>query len=503
MGIVFRQSVKSSIVVGAGAVLGIIVVLLSTQFLSKPVYGFIGTLTTYALTIGNLLLLGMHVTLAVYIHKYPAGELKRKVLISVCLILPALILCVVTLFYFILKSWVLIHFQRDDQVFMRRYYIWLPLFSLLFIYMYILEQYLGSQMKVAISAFMREVVLRSFSILLIILFGFGYISLDFLVIGSVLIYFIPVLLFYAIALKTEGFGFSFSFKSFSKPEYEELIHFSWYHFLLSISIILMSYMDVILLPLYDHSGFSSVAVYRVAIIFISFLQLPLKAFISASFTVMAKAFNDNDMVKAKDLFIRSSNNILIPTVAIGILLCCNLTNAIDVIKHGYSQIKPVFLILLMGNIINIATGMNDQVLSIAKYYKFNLYLSMLLIALLFVLIRFLVPVYGIYGAAWSTTTVLMIFNIAKCWFIWKKLDMQPFSINTLKILFCALPALAGGYFFPYFFNPDRHVYVHTFLDAIMRSGIILIIYVIMLVWLKPSKDLEEYLATVKKDKRLF
>ena len=68
MGIVFRQSVKSSIVVGAGAVLGIIVVLLSTQFLSKPVYGFIGTLTTYALTIGNLLLLGMHVTLAVYLN---------------------------------------------------------------------------------------------------------------------------------------------------------------------------------------------------------------------------------------------------------------------------------------------------------------------------------------------------------------------------------------------------------------------------------------------------
>ena len=123
----------------------------------------------------------------------------------------------------------------------------------------------------------------------------------------------------------------------------------------------------------------------------------------ASFTVLAKAFADNDMPKARDIFLRSSINILIPTVGIAVLLCCNLENAITVIKNGYTAIIPVFAILFIGNIVNIATGMNDQVLSIANYYKFNFYLSLFLMGVLFLLIRMLVPRYGIYGAAWSTT----------------------------------------------------------------------------------------------------
>jgi len=96
-----------------------------------------------------------------------------------------------------------------------------------------------------------------------------------------------------------------------------------------------------------------------------------------------------------------------------------------------------------------------------------------------------------------------VFNICKCVFVWRKLDMQPFSRNTLLTVIASIPAIAVGYFFPYFFEAGRHIYVHTFLDAIMRSTVIVIVYVGMLLWLKPSQDLEEYIASVKKNKRLF
>ena len=282
-----------------------------------------------------------------------------------------------------------------------------------------------------------------------------------------------------------------------------MVHFSWYHFLLTVSVLLMGYMDALSLPFYDRNGFSSVAIYSVAVFFVSFLQLPLKAMMPASFTVLAKAFADEDMVKAKDIFVRSSINILIPTVGIAVLLCCNLGNAIAVIKNGYTQIIPVFAILFIGNIVNIATGMNDQVLSIANYYKFNFYLSLLLMGVLFLLIRVLVPRYGIYGAAWSTTTILMTFNVIKYLFVWKKLDMQPFSKGTFFVVVAAAAALAGGYYFPHFFDQAHHVYIRTFADVALRSTVIVIIYAAMLLWLKPSPDLREYLTTVKKNKRLF
>ena len=503
MGIVFRQSAKNSIVVALGAILGALVIWLSTKYLTKPQLGFTRNLTNYAVTFSQLLLLGLSSTLAVYIHRFANNEHKRKALLTFCLLTPLVFVAIFTIAYFSLHTWILHHFQPADLPFMERYFSWLPLYTLLFMYMVLLEQYLGSLYKVAISAFMREVVVRVANILLILLYGFGYVSFDILVIGSVLIYALPVLIFLLLAMQSKGFGLSFNGGHFSKTEYKEMVHFSWYHFLLTISVLLMSYMDALSLPFYDHNGFSDVALYAVAVYFISFLQLPLKAMLPASFTVLAKAFADNDMPKAKDIFARSSINILIPTAGIAVLVCCNLNNVIMVIKNDYSEIIPVFAILFIGNIVNIATGMNDQVLSIANYYKFNFYLSLTLIGILYLLIRVLVPRYGIYGAAWSTTTILMLFNFLKYFFIWRKLDMQPFSRKTPLVIFAAAMALAGGYFFPHLFDQSHHVYIRTFLDVVIRSSVIVVIYMLMLLWLKPSADLEEYIASIRKNKRLF
>ena len=282
-----------------------------------------------------------------------------------------------------------------------------------------------------------------------------------------------------------------------------MAHFSWFHFLLTASVLLIGYLDALLLPFYDHQGFSAVAVYRVAVFLISFVLLPMKALIPASFTVLAKAFAENDLAKAGDLFLRSSINILIATLGISLVLCCSLPNLVLIMKEGYADIIPVFLILFAGNIVNVATGMNDQVLSITNYYKFNFYVSIVLLVVLFVLIRTLVPVYSLYGAAWSTTITLIVFNSIKCFYVWKKLRILPFSANTLLVLVAAVPALAVGYFFPHLFDLTEHKYLHAFMDTAVRSTLIIVVYFVMLLWLKPSQDMVEYLGTVRRNKRLF
>jgi O-antigen/teichoic acid export membrane protein len=503
MGIVFRQSVKTSLVIFFGAFMGAIIVWLSTKFIEKQQLGFIGNLSNQAVVLSQILLLGLNNTLAVFIHRYIDNDDKRKLLLSFCLFLPLISMAVISIFYFVFKGWILGHYQLEDQPLMLRYYIWLPVFTLFFIYQVILEQYLGSQMKVAIAAFMREVVLRALNIILILAYAFNYVDFKVLVIGTVLIYSVPPLIFLLLAIQTEGFGVSFQLNGFTKTEYKEIIHFTWYHFLLTLSIILIGYMDVITLPLYDHAGFSSVAVYRVAVFIISFLQIPSKGMIPATFTVLAQAIATDDRVKAKDIFVRSSINILIATIGMALLIGCNLGNAIAVMAKGYEDILPIFLILFIGRFADLATGLNDAVISITNHYKFNFYLALVLIAVLYLLIRFLVPRYGVYGAAWSTTITYVLFNIAKYLFVWKKLDMQPFSSKSLLVIVAAIPAVAGGYFLPYLFVPTRHIYVHAFLDVVLRSGVIIVIYLGMLLWLKPSRDLQDYIASIKKNKRFF
>lgn len=386
---------------------------------------------------------------------------------------------------------------------MDRFFLWMPLYILLFIYNIIFEQYLSSQMRVAVAAFMREVLLRLMNIVLIVLFIAGFISFDVLVIGTVLVYFIPLCVLIALAYRTEGFGLSRIFSDFSWTEYKDLLGFTWYHFLLTISALLMASMDALLLPLYDHQGFSAGAIFRVAVFLVSLLQVPYKAMLPASFTVLARAFADDDRPKAADLFRRSSINIFIATAGVSLVLCCDLGAIVQALGDKYAAAAPVFLILFAGNIVNIATGMNDQVLSITNYYKFNFYLSILLLVVLFVLIRTLVPQYSVYGAAFATALTMVIFNTAKCIFVWRKLGMLPFSASTLKVIVAALPPLAIGYFLPHLFTSVSNLYVGLFVDVCLRSGLIVIAYILMLLWLRPSADLEEYIAAIKKNKRLF
>ena len=196
MGIVFRQSAKNVIISALGAVLGALIIWLSTKYTTKQQLGFTRNLTNYAVTLAHIFLMGLSLTLVVYIHKYTNDKGKRKSLITLSLLIPTAALVIFTIVYFLLKGWILKHFQPDDAMLMSRYFIWIPVFTFFFVYIIILEQYLGSQLKVAVSAFMREIVLRITSIILLLLFGFGYIDFDTLVIGTVLSYFLPVLVFF-------------------------------------------------------------------------------------------------------------------------------------------------------------------------------------------------------------------------------------------------------------------------------------------------------------------
>jgi O-antigen/teichoic acid export membrane protein len=220
---------------------------------------------------------------------------------------------------------------------------------------------------------------------------------------------------------------------------------------------------------------------------------------------MTEAITAKRMDEANDIFMRSSLNIFIPTIIVAVLLCCNLKSIADVMGNGenYRSIEVVFLILFIGRLIDTATGMNDQVLSITDNYRFTFISAVSVCVLLYVSIRIFVPKYQMIGAAWSSTGTYVAYNAAKYLFVWKKLGMQPFSKNTLVVLLCAVPAVIVGYLLPDFFSTGRHIYKFTFFDVTLRSTLILLVYVLMLLWLQPSDDLKTYLASVKKNKRLF
>src|ERR1700677_4933174 len=144
MGIVFRQSVKTAIVLVAGAVLGGLMIWLSTKFVPKQQFGFINSFARWAIMLSTFVPLGLVSTLAVYIHRYANADNKRKALITLCLFIPLIITLLLSIVYLLIPTWLLHHFQPMDRPLMQQYYGWLPIYTLLFFYMAVLEQYLCS-----------------------------------------------------------------------------------------------------------------------------------------------------------------------------------------------------------------------------------------------------------------------------------------------------------------------------------------------------------------------
>lgn len=494
MGIVFRQSIKSTIVTLLGAVLGAFCNVAYVNVLEKQANGFRTTVFDQATILQIFILLGTTGTLLTYVQRYDTGA-KRKLLQTFSFLVPLAGAVLLLVPYLLFREEIIGLYAPKDSNMVARFYLWIPVLTLLWSYLNQMDAYLTGQHKSAVSAFVREVFIRVLNLILIALFYYGYISFTVFLAGCILAYAVAILVLVPVAMKTKGFGFSLQWNAFSRQEYRELIHFSWYHMLTAVSVVAMANVGSYMLGIFSRNGLDAVSVYGIAIFISSIMIIPYRAMTTAAFPSINAAYTNKDSATLADMFNRAAINILIVSVLMTILIGCNLHNVLFILRKGYDDVIPLVLVLLLGRLIDAATGLNTEVILISKYYKFNYQISILLVFLLIGFNYILIPRYDVIGAAWGTTLSLTIFNICKVIFLWKKMGLQPFSRYTMPVLFAGLVAGAAGYFLPQL--------PHFVLDAMIRSVLIIAVYGGLMLWLKPSADLRSYLASVKEKKRLF
>ncbi len=495
MGIVFRQSVKTSIVTITGAALGGIATYIYSHVLSDAEFGLVTSIIYAGALIQLVVMLGMPSTIAIYTQKYDTHSDKRKALLTIGLVVTLIVSSIFALLFFIFKDAVVSIFKPEDQTLISEYFFLIPVLIAIWASTTILDHYLIANVKIAISAFAREVLLRICNLTLLGLLFFDIVTIEQFIYGSVLIYLVPLIMLFIVSSRVEGFGFSTNLKAFTKKEYKDIIHFAWYHLLMVVSINALHYIDTLMLGPLDKEGIESIPAYRVAMYVATIMYIPFRGMATSSLPVLNDAYINNDHNKVSDLFTRAGVNTLIVSVAMFVLIALNLDNAVAILPEGYESVKPLVLILIIGKLIDMATGLNNELISISKYYKFNFWAAGLLLVMVYFLDRRFIPIYGTYGAAWVATGSLAVFNIMKMVYLYQKMKLHPFTNKSLLVVVAGLVAAGICYFIPYIYQPV--------VDAIVRSTAIVVIYTGMLLLLKPSEDLVVFLKNVKENKRLF
>jgi O-antigen/teichoic acid export membrane protein len=433
--------------------------------------------------------------LLTFIHRYTKNDPRKGVLFSTLLSIPLITTFIFCIPYFLFRHLILSKYQAIDQPYYDEFFVWVPVLTLLWSYMTIFEFYLIGIMKAALATFMKEVVLKVANLILLALFAFQFINFRFFVIGSVLSYSIPLAILIFYTNRDRKIRLSFDWKLFSKSETKEIFHFGWYHMLISIALNLVAYIDQLMLAPLSQEGSSVLAVYSIAIFLVSFVSIPYKAMLSAAIPKLNEAFIEKDNAHLALLFNRANLNILLATAFFGVLIICNLHNAVAILPKGYESLKPLFLILFLGRLIDVSTGLNQEFISITPHYKFTFWAATVYIVIALVGNRIFIPLYGVYGAAWVAAFSLAIYNIVKAVYLKHKFGLYPIEKKGLIIFPIVAVTYCISYLIPQFSNP--------FLDGLIRTPIVAIVMIALLLWLKPSDDVKEYWQTVKKKKRLF
>lgn len=498
MGIVIRQSVKSVLVTFAGIILGALVTVLSMRFFLRSDFGFTKNLITIALQVSYLGLFGFNATLLIYGQKFPPGHRLRGAFLCICVLFPLVISLLVILAYFLFKERWLAFYNPDDAAMIRKYFVLFPLLTFLSVVISWLESYLQSLHKTALQNFAREILARFIYIGLIVMYALSWISFQQFLWLYVMLYLVPIAFLLLIAKKNKGFIFRWEKGAFSTKEIKEFIRFSGYHMLTVISSVLILQLDVVLLGPLDRNGLEAVAVYGVAALAVSILRNPTRVIGLAATPSFSQYYHDGKIKELRHLFSRSAINMQILGVGMFVLAYLNINNIqqfVGFIQTGYSEIKGIILILMIGQLADMITGLNYELIGVTKYYRFNFWIALALLLIVIALNYFLIRYMGIYGAAWATTIGLVIFNIAKALFLWKKLKMQPFYKGSLFIFVAGAVSGLIAWSFPFFGN--------AFVDLVIRSTLMLLSFGVLLLWWKISPELNELVRNLRNRKKLF
>jgi O-antigen/teichoic acid export membrane protein len=208
--------------------------------------------------------------------------------------------------------------------------------------------------------------------------------------------------------------------------------------------------------------------------------------------LIAKSFEFERIDEVKKIYKQSSINQLILGCFVFLLVILNLDNIYQIMPAGETYKSGATVVLLIGlsKLIDMGFGVNSEIIVSSKLYKVNIYFVLILAVLTVSLNIWLIPIYGLTGAAFASLLAVLIFNLLKLIFIWSYLKFQPFSLHTLSVIGITLSC----YFIAQFVPILENVYLNT----LWVSAIIALPFMTLMLVFKPSKEITSLLLALRK-----
>lgn len=483
MGIIINQSLKNMVTTYIGFGVGAVNTLfLFTYFLEKEYYGLVSFLLSAANLIWPFLIFGVHSTLIKFFTSYKTrGEQDR--LLNLVLIIPALAALILGIFGLIFYSHLLEYFAGENSLVQP--YVWL-IFLIAFATAYFEVFFSWSKIyyKSTFGNFMKEVFHRVCISVLLFAVYFEWISVEIFIysISGVFVFRTILMAMYAFSLHKPRFRFQFPRNLSPVLKYSSLILLA-----ASVATVLLD-LDKVMIEYY--LPIENVAIYGIAVYIATVISVPQKAMHQITNPLTAEMLNNKDKSGLKDLYEKSSLNLLIVSGLIFIWIITNVNSLYELIPEEYDIGILVVLLISLVKLYDNLLGNNNSILFNSDYYRIVLGVGVILVVVAFILNLFFIPLYGIEGAAMASFIAFALYNSSKIFIVFNKFRIHPFTSKTWLALLLTVVLSTGFYFLNFSLNPVFNIAV----KGILAGGL----YLFIVHFFRLSEDISQVIERVIK-----
>ena len=148
--------------------------------------------------------------------------------------------------------------------------------------------------------------------------------------------------------------------------------------------------------------------------------------------MISKAINQWNFDKVKDLYKKSSLNLLI--ISGWFFLNVNLSAEYLLMlfeDKGYSTAISVILMISIAKLFSMSSGASNVILINSKYYHISLILTIIMSIVVVIGNLIFIPIIGINGAALTTLLTVVFFTIIRVIYVKKLFGVQPYNIKNI------------------------------------------------------------------------
>lgn len=468
MSVIARQGFKYSVIGYFGFLLGA----LATYFLfprDYDFYGKLGFVLSYAMILTPVVVFGVSFS-NVKFYEIAKKEDKHQNLLSISLLFVvanyALCLGIFFLFFYLFPQF------KDSELWIYKQFI-LPLVLLLSLSA-IFNKYISNFKRIVVPNIFENIFPKLANIIAFSLFFFVGISEDISFLFFIGMFVLALVGYIRYANTLEKIKWNYTTDFFKKDRlYKKIFSYSFYGFLGNIGNFVAIKIDTVMIG--EHLKHEETGIYLTLIAIVALISIPQLGLNNISAPIINKSLEENDMEELNRFHKKTSLSlfflgaVLFSCILVGFPYLARLMPNGDLLLES----EPVIWIIGSAVLLDLLTGFNGNIISMSRYYRFNIVIMIALAFLTVILNLYFLQntSFGIIGIAMATAISLTLYNGVKLLFNYMKFRVHPLTIEMIYTsLICSI-AITIVLFLPVLENNVLNlIYKPTTLLMIIFTG---------------------------------